>query len=576
MSSQIIMAAAIQYNLSFPEAKGHYVDVEMTIPASNAKEVVLKLPVWAPGSYLVREFSRHIDRVYVNVNGKDVLVNKRDKNTWTFENDGKSASVVKYRVYAFELTVRTSFVDDSHAYLNGTNIFMYVEGRLNEQHKVTVALPSAWKTISCALPQEGKGNTFVAADYDLLADSPFEIGNHTLINFTAQGIPHTVAMVGQANYDVEKIKTDFTKIINEATSVFGTHPCKNYLFIVHNVNAGGGGLEHLNSTTVQVNRFAYSNENSYRGFLGLIAHEYFHLWNVKRLRPAPLGPFNYDQENYTSMLWISEGFTAFYDNWIVRRAGLMSADKYLEIISNEYSALSNLNGAKVQALSEASFDAWIKYYRRNENSNNTQVSYYDKGSIVASLLNAMIISHSNAAQNLDDLMKYLYNEYYQKSDRGFTEKEFQTAAEKFCGQNLDAFFAKYVNGVDAIPYDEVMGKIGFKISDLNAGKAEISLGLTTSTTNGKILVSAVVEQSAAYKAGINVNDELIAIDNYRIDDLGKFISNRKVDEVVSVLYVRDGIVRNTNMTLEKSKNVKYKIEKSTLAEQETLRKKWLY
>jgi predicted metalloprotease with PDZ domain len=297
-------AANIEYSISFTEAKGHYVDVLMNIKANKGKKVELKLPTWAPGSYLIREFSRHVEEVKATANNASLKVTKKDKNTWVVDNPNGADITVQYRVYAFELTVRTSFVDDSHAYLNGSNVFMYVEGRSDEKASVKVNPLPSWKKISCALPSNSK-NEFIAENYDLLADSPFEIGNQDLIEFTAQGIPHTVAMVGGGNYDAEKIKTDFTKIINEATSIFGTHPCKNYLFIVHNVPSGGGGLEHLNSTTVQVNRFAYSNEATYRSFLGLIAHEYFHLWNVKRLRPVALGPFNYNEENYTRMLWVA-------------------------------------------------------------------------------------------------------------------------------------------------------------------------------------------------------------------------------------------------------------------------------
>jgi predicted metalloprotease with PDZ domain len=459
--------------------------------------------------------------------------------------------------------------------LNGSNIFMLVPGREKDKHIVKVNPLSTWAKISVALPSKS-ANTYEAANYDLLADSPFEIGNHQIIEFDAAGVKHSVAMVGPGNYDAEKIKTDFTKIVQEAKSIFGTHPCSEYLFIVHNVAAGGGGLEHLNSTTVQVNRFAYSNENTYRSFLGLIAHEYFHLWNVKRLRPAALGPFNYSEENYTTMLWVAEGFTAFYDNWIVRRAGLMNTDKYLEIVANEYSAQSNLPGDKVQALAEASFDSWIKYYRRNENSNNTQVSYYDKGSIVASLMNLMIIKNSNGQNNLDDLMRFLYNEYYQKQGRGYTDEEFKKAAENLCGQSLDDFYAKYINGTEVIPYAVYLELAGLKLINLNAAKEEPYLGLGSSIVNGKLLVTSVANGSPAYKAGLSVNDELIAMDNYRIDDLTKFMALKKPNDKVSLVYARDGMLFNTDLQIEKNSAVKYKIDVNPDSKDEVLRKKWLY
>lgn len=572
-----LLAEKITYKLSFPEAQAHYVNVEMEV--KNGKdELIVKMPVWAPGSYLVREFARHVEAFEANSAGSALKFIKTDKNTWAIKNPSKGAVKLKYKVYAYELTVRTSFVDESHAYLNGTNIFLYVEGQLNQASEVIITPNANWSKISCSLQSE-KNNAYhlYADNYDILADSPIEIGNQKIIEFTTQGVKHSVAMVGPGNYDEEKIKKDFTKIVDEATFVFGTHPCKNYTFIVHNVPAGGGGLEHLNSTSVQVQRFAYSNENTYQSFLGLIAHEYFHLWNVKRMRPIALGPFDYTKENYTNMLWVSEGFTAFYDNWIVKRAGFSSPEKYLDLIAGEYSAQTNLAGDKVQSVADASFDAWIKYYRRNENSNNSQVSYYDKGSIVASVLNLMIIEHSNGKENLDNLMKYLYKEYYEKKNIGFTDDQFKQAAEKFTGRDLTEFYSKYINGVEQIPYEKYLNIVGLKITDLNATKTDPYFGANSTNANGKVLITSVVKGSPAYQSGINVNDEIIAIDNFRVDDLTKALGYKKVGDKIAVLLNRDGMMKTIEVTIAKSTNVKYKIEKvATPTEaQELAYKQWV-
>lgn len=345
--------------------------------------------------------------------------------------------------------------------------------------------------------------------------------------------------------------------------MFGKNPVKNYTFIIHNVNNGGGGLEHLNSTSLLVQRNAYSNENTYNSFLSLVAHEYFHLWNVKRLRPSVLGPFDYDQENYTHLLWVSEGFTAYYDNWIVKRAGYYTDDKYLEIIANEISSQVNLPGDKIQALSESSFDAWIKYYRRNENSNNSQVSYYEKGSIAALLINLMIIEHSSGKQNLDDLMSYLYKEYYEKKNIGFDNNSFKVAAEKFTGRNLDNFYAEVINGTNSINYENFLSVAGLKLVNLNANKTESYIGVTAVNSNGKLNVTAVSKNGPAYLAGLNVNDEIIAIDNYRIEDLTKALTLKKVGDKISVLVSRDGILKTIDIMVTKNPNVKYKLEKTT-------------
>lgn len=555
-----LKAQSVIYNISFPEAQAHYVNVEIELKDFKEKELELKLPVWTPGSYLIREFARHIEGVEAFSNNEKLRIEKTNKNTWKINNNGNIK--ITYKVYAFELTVRTSFVDDSHAALNGSNIFMYVEGHKDLKSELNVKPRENWNKISCGLAHD-KGNPYklFADNYDILADSPIEIGNQDIIEFEALGIPHFVAMVGQGTYDREKIKKDFIKIIETANSVFGKNPVKNYTFIIHNVNSGGGGLEHLNSTSLLVQRNAYSNENTYNGFLSLVAHEYFHLWNVKRLRPTVLGPFDYNQENYTHLLWVSEGFTAYYDNWIVKRAGYYTEDKYLEIIANEISAQTNLAGDKVQSLSESSFDAWIKYYRRNENSNNSQVSYYDKGSIAAMLINLMIIEHSKGKQSLDDLMSYLYKEYYIKNDIGFNNDSFKKAAEKFTGRNLDKFYADVIDGTSSINYDQYLSIAGLKLVNVNANKNEAYIGVNASTTNGKVTITSIVRNSPAYAAGLSVNDEIIAIDNFRVDDLTKALAIKKINDKISVLVNRDGIIRTIDLTITKNTNVKYKLEK---------------
>lgn len=569
----------LTYELSFDQAQAHYVDVKLTVHQNNLTQVDLKMPVWAPGSYLVREFARNVEGVSAYTQNKENLdCSKINKNTWRIQAGKNTDFVFQYRVYAFELTVRTSFIDESHAYLNGSSIFMYADEWKDSPIQLKITPKSNWKKVSCSLSKSAT-NPFElsAANYDILADSPIEIGNQDVISFDAAGIPHEVVMVGPGNYEREKIKKDFTKIIEEAKSIYGTHPCKNYVFIVHNVNAGGGGLEHLNSTTLQMQRNAYATEATYNGFLSLAAHEYFHLWNVKRLRPIALGPFNYDVENYTKMLWVAEGFTAFYDNWIVRRTGHLTADKYLEIIANEFTALANLPGAKVQSLSESSFDAWIKFYRRNENSGNTQVSYYDKGSVIALMLNLKIINHSKGKKSLDDVMKYMYAKSDDGKAAGYSDDEFKAALELFCGENLDSFYAAYINGLNPIDFNAIADSAGLKITDLNANKNEAYLGINTSNTTGKLVVTAISSASGAYVAGLNVNDEILAVDNYRIDDLIKATASKKPGESMDLLISRDGIIKTIRVTLTKNTGVKYKLEKldQKTAAQEIAYKAWI-
>ncbi len=566
----------LNYQVSFPDSKAHYVNVEMNIDAGKAENINLKMPVWTPGSYLVREFARHVEGFEASQNGKKLSWKKTDKNTWSVKNSSGGKITINYQVYAFELTVRTSFVDDEHAYLNGASVFMFAEKMDNNPIEISVIPKDNWKKISTGLPFVIQ-NRFSAKSYDELADSPFEIGNQEIINFSAAGIPHEIAMFGSGKYNKEKIVADMTKIINEETAIFGKHPCEKYVFIIHNLSTGGGGLEHLNSTTLQVSRDAYSNESSYLSFLSLVAHEYFHLWNVKRLRPEALGPFNYSVENYTQMLWVSEGFTAYYDDLITRRTGFYSPEKYLDLVSSTINTIENAAGNKVQSASESSFDAWIKYYRRNENSNNSTISYYDKGALIALVIDMEIMNQSKGTKNLDDLMKYMYDEYYTKLNRGFTDEEFQKGVEKLTGKSMDSFFRNQIYGTQAFDYNTIFTSAGLKLVNTNANKNEPFLGITNTQVGGKIIVTSVSRNGSAQLAGISPNDEIIASDNYRVDDVAKIVAGKKVGDVCKLIINRDGKILIIDVPLLKSTNVKYTLEQMDKPTdlQSKIYKKWL-
>lgn len=578
--SSVAQAAnpTIAYTLSFPEAQTHYVTVTMDISGLGKDEIEVKMPVWAPGSYLVREFARHVESFEAKSGPTNLTVDKVDKNTWKIENQRNSPVTITYKVYAYELTVRTSFVDAAHAYLNGTTIFMYVNGMEDEPSSVTIKPYQGWQKITTSLEKDKTDRfKFYAANYDVLADSPFEIGNQDVIEFAAAGIPHTISMFGQASYDKDRLIKDFTKIIEQETAVFGEHPCKHYTFLVHNITNPGGGLEHLNSTTVQTSRFTYQDENAYAGFLSLIAHEYFHLWNVKRLRPIALGPFDYDHENYTQMLWVAEGFTAYYDELIGRRTKQNSVDKYLGIVAANISTVENTPGNFVQPLADASFDAWIKYYRRNENSRNSSISYYDKGSIVANLMDLAIIQSTKARKSLDDVMKLMYERHYKKSSKGYTEADFKKALEEVSGISFDDFFAKYIHGVAAVDYNQYFIYAGLKLLNKDAENKDAYLGVQTSLSNGKTIITGVVRGSAAWNDGLNVNDEIIAVDGFRVDDLSRLMGMKKVGDKVKCLISRDGVIQTIDVTLGKNTTVRYKLDKieNPSAEQTAVYKKWL-
>ncbi|MBS1502038.1 MAG: M61 family metallopeptidase, partial [Bacteroidetes bacterium] len=308
----------IFYTVTFPEAQAHYADVEMDISGLHQKTLDLKMPVWTPGSYLVREFSKNVESFTAETQGKPVEAKKIRKNIWRINSEKASAIKIKYRVYAFELSVRTSMVDASHAFLSCTGIFVYPDGMLHHPSTVHIIPYKGWTRVSTSLEMVNNDPfTRYAPDYDILFDSPIEVGNQDVFGFDVDGVNYEVAMVGGGNYDKERLTKDMPLIIRHEAAIYGENPNKHYVFIVHNTSRGGGGLEHLSSCVLGASRDNY--EKNYQNFLALVAHEHFHLWNVKRLRPIALGPFDYDNENYTTDLWIAEGFTAYYQDVIVNR-----------------------------------------------------------------------------------------------------------------------------------------------------------------------------------------------------------------------------------------------------------------
>ncbi|MFO0496149.1 MAG: M61 family metallopeptidase, partial [Flavobacteriia bacterium] len=412
--SYVSFGQSINYRLKMEKPQNHYFQVEMELTDFKENEVTVKMPVWAPGSYLVREFSKNVDLVKAkDEKGQVLAVNKKTKNAWVILKGAAKKVIVSYEVYAFELSVRTSFLDLTHGFVSGSGVFMYLDGHQELAGQLTVVPFKDFAKVSSALPKSAESvaadgvQSFVFKNYDQLVDCPIEIGNQEVFTFKAAGVLHTVAIYGAGNYNVDRLKSDMAKIVETATGVVGENPNKEYTFIIHNVVDGQGGLEHSNSCTLSVNRWTYSDAE-YLGFLSLVAHEYFHLWNVKRIRPIELGPFNYDEENYTSLLWVMEGFTTYYDELLLVRAGYTDDTDYLQKLQGTVNYVEGSVGARVQPVAHASFDAWIKAYRPNENSSNTTMTYYSRGQMLAALIDVMIISKYDGKKCLDHFLQQLY------------------------------------------------------------------------------------------------------------------------------------------------------------------------
>jgi predicted metalloprotease with PDZ domain len=560
----------------------HYFDVAINISGAPEGELDVVMPVWTPGSYLVREFARNVQQFSsVDAAGKNLRWEKTNKNTWRVYAGDSLEVTVKYRVYAFEMSVRTSFLDDSHAYINGASVFMYLEGVLERPYCVAIDPYPGWNRISTGLdPVSGKSDAFLAPDFDTLVDCPIEIGNQEILSFDFRGTPHSIAIYGDGNCDPEKLRSDINTIVEAATDVFGEIPYRHYTFIVHLLDNESGGLEHMNSSSLQVSRWCFQPEESYRKFLALVAHEYFHAWNIKRIRPKGLGPFDYTKENYTRMLWVSEGFTNYYGNHLVLRSGLISADQYLETLSKTISSYRQTPGRLIESAAEASFDAWIKFYRRDEHSPNATISYYLKGELIGLVMELEIRYRTGSVKSLDDVMRLLYTRFYKRCPRGFEEDEFRAACEEVAGGSLAEIFDDCVNGTREIDFAHYLFCAGLTFTEprQEEGASKGYLGISTKASEGKILVTAVPTATPGYNHGINVRDEIVAVDGYRVDQesLNARIEEKRPGATLEITVARSGKLRVLSVVLGQ-KRAEYKITRipSPTAEQKALYQSWL-
>ena len=556
-------APDISYTVSMSKPATHLLEVEMHLKwSAMPDQAELKMPVWTPGSYLVREYARHVQDFSVkDAAGRTLPWRKINKNTWQVDSKGVKELVVSYRVYSNELTVRTNELNDEHAFWNNGALLMFPKGQLSAPSIVKVDPSNGWKVATGLPAVAGQTNTFRAENFDILYDSPFEVSDFTEFSFEVHGKKHRYIMSGEGNYDPKALSRDTAKIVEEAYKIFGELPYEDYTFIVN--LRGGGGLEHLNSTALQWNRFGFKPVARYKGFLGLVAHEYFHLWNVKRIRPDALGPFDYENENYTKLLWVAEGGTEYYSNVLLRRAGIISDKEFLAARAAGFTDLASRPGRFETSVEEASFDAWIKYYRQDENSVNNQISYYDKGEIVNMMLDVTIRSASNGAKSLDDVMRYLYNEFYKKG-RNYTPEDFQKTAEMMAGRNLDDFFSKYVRGEAEIDYDAILAPLGLNVTAEQSNKGRAYLGADTGEENGRLVVRTVMAGTPAYDQGINTGDQIVAIDGYRASTqfLQSYLAEKKPGETVKISLFRFDKLREINFVLGGNTRTEISISKA--------------
>lgn len=538
--------AGVRYTLSLPEPQTHHCVVELE--AEGVHDTArLVLPSWTPGSYLMREFPRNVVALQAaDGAGRTLAARKTDKNSWEVSAPADGRLRARYIVYADELSVRTSHLDSTHGFINPAGVFMYLDGRQGEEHTVEVRAPNGWRTTTAL--EEVAPATFRAAGYDQLADSPLEIGTHEVIDFEVDGVPHRYAIWGRGNYDPRRLVADTTRIVRAEKALFGTLPYRSFTFILHLATGGSGGLEHRDSTVLLSDRFAFRGPG-YEGFLGLVAHELFHAWNGKRIRPAALGPFDYTREAYTRELWVVEGFTTYYTEVILRRAGLIPRQRFLEKQAEQITRLRAIPGRLVQPLEDASFDTWIKFYRPDANTPNATISYYHKGAMVAMLLDLEIRRATGNARSLDDVMRALWAESG-APDVGFPAGRAEQIASEVAGHSLAPLFDGWLRGTQELDFAPYLAAAGLALAPAHeappgagpspagaapavqraggpgdvAGQApvptppnEVRIGIQFKHEGGKMVVGNVLMGMPAWRAGVSAGDEVVALDGLRVD-----------------------------------------------------------
>jgi predicted metalloprotease with PDZ domain len=547
--------AQLNYLVNLEDSAHRYIHVTLEFEAEE-DETELMMAVWTPGSYLVREYARHIDSMKVtNQKGEPLAYRKTRKNRWMVETEDADIVQVSYRLYCNEESVRTNFVNHDYAVLNGAPTFITIPDRLNQEHIVKLELADGWKRSATSIKANDEPHSYTAENFDELVDSPIVAGNINVYPFEAGGVQHQLVNIGEVGmWDGSQAASDLKKVVLAHQKIWGSVPYDRYLFL-NVLSGGGGGLEHNFSTLVLSSRWSFREKGRYASWLSLCSHEFYHTWNVRRLRPKPLMKYDYENEVYTDGLWIAEGITSYYQDLALVRAGLISKSKFMSGLSSEIQGVQRTAGRKFQSLRDSSFDTWIKFYRPDENSRNTRISYYSKGAVAAFLLDMKIRSLTDNEKSLDDVMRKMYSRY---SKKGFTSENFRSVASQIAGEDLTDWFANAIDSTNELEFDESLTFMGIRIPDA-AGEKEDSgtnparggsptIGASFAGTS----ISSVKPDSQAWRLGMAPGDEVLAINGFRLS--GSFSDRLRQYEIgdrLELLMARDGKMFSETVDLER-------------------------
>ncbi|MCO4792329.1 MAG: PDZ domain-containing protein [Bacteriovoracaceae bacterium] len=564
----------LEYKLKIENPTNHLARVIITgkRPA-NERYLTFFLPSWSPGSYLMREYARNVRWFkFFDASGKQLYFEQIHKGQWKLDFDhpefGKCDSEfsVEYEIYCHELTVRTSHIDESHAFIHGPSVFMGVLEHNLLNPTLELEFPPLWSKVSTGLKDISEKREvfkYEAPDYDLFIDAPIEIGCHETDGFMVNDKPHELAFYGPLIKHKENIKADIKTIVEHVSELMGGMPYEEkYTFITHFLPGKFGGLEHCNSTALHFDSLKMNERKGYVRWLELVAHEYFHTWNVKRIRPKELGPFDYVNEGLTRMHWLTEGLTSFMDQLLVLRAGLVTLPEYAEMMKDNFNAYFSIPGKKFHSLEDSSFNAWIKLYRPDENSKNSSISYYLKGGLVFFALNILLYEKKSG---INDLLSKLWDRYLENPKEGMEASEVYSMIEEVGDSEIRKKFENMIQTTEEVDYEELCSKMGFEFV-WTENESSSWLGTNCSFKGDRIVIDNVVLDSPAYKSGLNAGDEILAIDGMRVlkdryKDLPKILN---VDTSYSFTISRLDVLHNIDVipgkTPRKLSEVKIKDE----------------
>ncbi len=568
----------IRYRIAAIDPRAHLFEVTCTVEDPDGDGQRLRLPTWIPGSYLIREFARHFAEVRAQSNGRSIAIAKEAKDVWRATPCAGPLSVTAI-VYAYDLSVRAAYLDRTRGFFNGAAVFLCPEGRENDRCEVEIVAPgdteSPWR-VATALPRAGAApygfGAYRAASYDELIDHPVEMADFSLATFTAGGAPHDIAVSGRHRGDLARIARDLARICQSQCDLFagapvGRAPFDRYVFLVNVVGEGHGGLEHRSSTSLLCKRDelpqpgATAVSNDYRNLLGLASHEYFHSWNVKRIKPASFVPYDLSREAYTRQLWAFEGFTSYYDDLMLVRSGVIDAKSYLELVGRTVTNVLRTPGREMQSVADSSFDAWIKYYRQDENTPNAVVSYYAKGALIGLALDLTLRRHG---RSLDDLMRLLWHRYG-RPGIGVAEGAIATLASEIAGAELYDFFARYVDGTEDPPIAQLLRDVGVSLHRRAAEGANDRGGAPGKTDDqrprcwigaklapgAEAKLAHVFSGGPAHEAGLAANDVVIAVDGLKAsaETIERMIATRAAGDAFAVHAFRRDELITARLTL---------------------------